>query len=148
MDVIQHAIQWLEDVNYPVELICCVYATAPFVTTEDITAGLQLLDDLSVYYSFTATNFSFPIQRGFYLNQDGSAVMFQPQHLNSRSQDLVESYHDAGQFYWGKVFAFKEGLPLFGTHSRPVLLPRLRVQDIDTIDDWTYAEKMFEVLMQ
>ena len=27
--------------------------------------------------------------------------MFYPEHEQSRSQDLEEAYHDAGQFYWG-----------------------------------------------
>mgnify|MGYP000002746488 FL=1 len=72
--------------------------------------------------------------------------MFQPEHINTRSQDLREAYHDAGQFYWGKVPAFRAGLPFFAKHSKPVLIPRERVQDIDTTADWNYAEKMFELL--
>ena len=26
--------------------------------------------------------------------------MFNPEHYNSRSQDLEEAFHDLGQFYW------------------------------------------------
>ena len=55
--------------------------------------------------------------------------MFQPEHINTRSQDLREAYHDAGQFYWGKVPAFRAGLPFFAKDSKPVLIPRERVQE-------------------
>jgi len=33
--------------------------------------------------------------------------MLYPENLETRSQDLGESYHDAGKFYWGKAEAFK-----------------------------------------
>ena len=80
------------------------------------------------------------------MNKSDQVEMFYPEHLNTRSQDLKDAYHDAGQFYWGKVEAFKEELPLFANHSRPILLPRTRVQDIDTLEDWDNAEKKYRAL--
>jgi N-acylneuraminate cytidylyltransferase len=74
--------------------------------------------------------------------------MFQPEHLNTRSQDLEEAYHDAGQFYWGRSSAFLRELPLFSKNAAPVFLPRHRVQDIDTLEDWRRAELMFKILQQ
>ena len=71
--------------------------------------------------------------------------MFSPDHANTRSQDLEEAYHDAGQFYWGKSIAFKQGRPVFSKKSKAVILPRLRVQDIDTLEDWEYAEVLYEI---
>jgi len=146
VDVIQHAIEWCESQGWQIDNLCCVYATAPFLTSEDLIQGLNLLEDQDINYAFSATSFSFPIQRGFYLDEVEAVVMFQPEHINTRSQDLREAYHDAGQFYWGKVPAFRAGLPFFAKHSKPVLIPRERVQDIDTTADWNYAEKMFELL--
>ena len=146
IDVIQHAIEWCEAQGWQFDKVCCVYATAPFITSADIVQGLSLLEDQDTNYAFSATSFSFPIQRGFYLDEVKAVVMFQPEHTNTRSQDLREAYHDAGQFYWGKVSAFRAGLPFFAKHSKPVLIPRERVQDIDTTSDWDYAEKMFELL--
>jgi N-acylneuraminate cytidylyltransferase len=71
--------------------------------------------------------------------------MFQPEHFNTRSQDLEEAFHDAGQFYWGRSKAFLGELPLFTEDAAPVMLPRHRVQDIDTLEDWQRAELMFKV---
>lgn len=73
--------------------------------------------------------------------------MFQPEHFNTRSQDLEEAYHDAGQFYWGLTSAWLAGTAMFGASSAPVVLPRHRVQDIDTPEDWLRAEWMFKALL-
>ena len=72
--------------------------------------------------------------------------MFYPQHLNTRSQDLDESFHDAGQFYWGRTEAFLKELPMFSKHAVPYHLPRHRVQDIDTQEDWQRAELMHQAI--
>jgi len=72
--------------------------------------------------------------------------MFQPDQYFTRSQDLEDAYHDAGQFYWGKTEAWRKCVALFGSQTAPILLPRWRVQDIDTPEDWKRAELMFSVL--
>lgn len=146
IDVIQHAIKWLENQSWHFENVCCIYATAPFLQLADIRRGLTLLEEPGVQYTFSATDFASPIQRAFYLDRNNHVTMFQPEHLNTRSQDLIKAYHDAGQFYWGRLSAFKAALPLFSTHSKPVLLPRKRVQDIDTLEDWNIAELMYTTL--
>lgn len=74
--------------------------------------------------------------------------MFMPEHINTRSQDLEEAYHDAGQFYWGKTAAFLDKKPIFSNSSFAVILPRETVQDIDTLEDWSNAELMYEVLIK
>ena len=72
--------------------------------------------------------------------------MFQPENLNTRSQDLQEAFHDAGQFYWGKLAAFKTGKPFFSSSSKAILIPRKRVQDVDTLEDWEFAEALYAVM--
>ena len=72
--------------------------------------------------------------------------MFWPEHELTRSQDLPEAWHDAGQFYWGRKEAFLKTDRLFSARSYPVILPRHLVQDIDSPEDWTQAEIMFRVL--
>ena len=60
----------------------------------------------------------------------------------SRSQELEDTYHDAGQFYWGKSKSWLEQKIIFDTNSRPIILPLGKVHDIDTLEDWEYAEKL------
>lgn len=146
MDVMEHAILWCQDQGYKIDAVCCLYATAPFVLPEDLQLGYQLLKEANVQFAFSATSFPFPIQRAIKLDSLGSVSMFSPENEQVRSQDLEEAYHDAGQFYWGKTDAFLNKLSIFSPHSKAVLLPRKRVQDIDTMEDWDLAESLYSAL--
>jgi len=140
--VIRHA---AEALNMPNEAaLCCLYATAPFVQPEDIQRGLTTLESAPLDYAFSVTSYPFPIQRALRITPDNLTEMFTPEAFNTRSQDLEEAYHDAGQFYWGRVAAWRAEKPIFNALSAPVMLPRARVQDIDTPEDWQRAELMFK----
>lgn len=146
--VIRHAIEAMRAQNSYFDYVCCIYATAPFVTPVDLLRGWKILMETGAYYAFSVTSFASPIQRAIRITPDGRVAMFQPESYETRSQDLEQAYHDAGQFYWGKASAFLEELPLFSNHAAPVLLPRYQVQDIDTLEDWDIAELMFRLLQE
>lgn len=142
--VIQQAIDWCRADGFEARQVCCLYATAPFVSPEDLRRGLDILEQTGSQYAFSVTSYAFPIQRAIRLTEAGRVEMFSPEHFNTRSQDLEESYHDAGQFYWGQASAWLEGKVIFSPESSAVLLPRHRVQDIDTPEDWVRAEWLYK----
>lgn len=144
--VISHAVKWLYDHNIKPLNVCCLYATAPFVQPNDLQLGLSLLESQQCDYTLSVTSFPFPIQRALRLTQQLRIEMFQPEHFQTRSQDLEESYHDAGQYYWGKASAWLNKKALFSNNSAPVVIPRHRVQDIDTLEDWERATWMFKAM--
>lgn len=144
--VIAHAIQFLQAARQTCEQVCCIYATAPFVRAEDLQQGLQVLQEGACEFAFSVTSYAFPIQRALRISAAGGVEMFQPACFAMRSQDLEHAYHDAGQFYWGTCQAWLDGKPIFAPYSRPVVLPRFRVQDIDTTEDWLHAEALFKIL--
>lgn len=144
--VIRHAVEWFMKHGTSPEKVCCLYATAPFVQLPDLQRGLEILEAQKVDYAFSVTSFAFPIQRAIRITPKQKIEMFQPEHFMARSQDLEEAYHDAGQFYWGKARAWQLEKPLFSHQSAPVLLPRYRVQDIDTPEDWQRAEWLFKAM--
>jgi N-acylneuraminate cytidylyltransferase len=142
--VVRHAIEWFEENGVTYEEVCCIYATTPFIRAEDIRSGLEILHSGDADYAFTVTSFPFPIQRAVKITSSGRIEMFYPEYYNARSQDLEEAFHDAGQFYWGKSSTWKEGTLMFSDKTVPIILPRYRVQDIDTLEDWDRAEMMFK----
>jgi N-acylneuraminate cytidylyltransferase len=144
--VVAHAISWMQEHADAVDSVCCIYATAPFVRAEDIRRGQSVLEAGGADYAFSVTSFPFPIQRAIRLKAEERVEMFWPEHFASRSQDLEEAFHDAGQFYWGRSAAWLAGRPFFSPHAAAVMLPRHRVQDIDTPEDWQRAELMFTAL--
>lgn len=143
-DVVKHAINWLTEQGTKIDYVCCIYATAPFVKQQYLKEGFKKLQHGDKSFAFSVTSFAFPIQRAIKIN-NGEVSMFDSQHLMSRSQDLEEAYHDAGQFYWGKLQAFLDDEIMFSEKSIPIILPRYLVQDIDTLEDWQRAELMHQI---
>ena len=141
--VIRHAIEWFNERGQVSDLVCCIYATAPFVSAADIRRGLAILSEAGSDYAFAITKYPFPIQRAIRITGQGRVAMFNPEQFNTRSQDLEEAYHDAGQFYWGRATAWLTGKVIFDSHAAAIQLPRYRVQDIDTPEDWQMAEYLF-----
>ena len=74
--------------------------------------------------------------------------MIFPEFYNSRSQDLPEIYHDAGQFYWAKPEIWKKPSEMYNEKNAIVEIPNYRVQDIDTLEDWRRAELLYQILDQ
>lgn len=142
--VIAHAVEWQNARGPVVEEACCIYATAPFLRAVDIRRGLDILKGTKADIAFSVTQYAAPIQRALRVTDQGRLEMFDPTQFEKRSQDLEAAWHDAGQFYWGRASAWLEQRPLFGPHAAPVELPRYRVQDIDTPDDWKRAELLYK----
>lgn len=146
--VTRHAIEaYSEQIERP-EYCCCIYATAPFLQAEYLVEGFRRLSlSPEQSFAFSVTSFAFPVQRAIQLDGNGVAAMY-PEHMMSRSQDLIEGYHDAGQFYWGRSGDYLSSKGMFSKYSIPITLPRYLVQDIDTQEDWQRAELMYQAYMQ
>lgn len=145
--VIAHATQWALNQGWDVVAVCCIYATAPFIRVADLKEGLNELNSGCWEYVFTATDFAAPIFRSFHRTVEGGVQMFFPEHVLTRSQDLPVALHDAGQFYWGRTSAWLQEKRVFDRHTKPLLIPRWRVQDIDTQEDWDRAEMFASILL-
>jgi pseudaminic acid cytidylyltransferase len=146
--VTRHAVEYLVESGQTPQAVCCLYATAPLMIPSDILRGLELLNTTECDYAFSVTNYAFPIQRAVRIKEDGRVEMFWPENFHTRSQDLVEAFQDAGQFYWGRPEAWLAERAVFLANSVPIVLPRHRVQDIDTPEDWLRAELLFKVIQQ
>ena len=130
--VIAHAVQWMQQHGWQGNAACCLYATAPFVQPHDLQQGFAALTQECTDYAFSITSFPFPIQRALKLHAGNQVAMFQPENFAVRSQDLAEAW-----------LAQK---PIFNSHSIGIKIPRHRVQDIDTPEDWIRAEILYRLL--
>jgi pseudaminic acid cytidylyltransferase len=147
--VVKHALEWLGLPSVMEIKACCLYATAPFVTSDDILQSLSLLNPQVCDFVLPVTSYEFPVQRALVVDgENGYLGMREPTEFASRSQDLEESFHDAGQFCWGLGAAWMAGGSPFQRRTLPFNLPRIRVQDIDTPEDWDTAELFHSVLYE
>lgn len=143
--VIKHALEFIEKNGKEYDFACTIYATAPFLKPDILKKSFEKLKNSDAKNCFSATSFAYPFWRSFGIDEQGRCKMFFPEHFNSRSQDLEEAYHDAGQFYWDNLRLHSDK-NMFDSHSIPFVLPRYMVQDIDTPEDWDMAELMFKAL--
>lgn len=140
--VMRHAVEWLLANGAHPDFVCCIYATAPFISATRLREGLDSIKCGNADFVFTVTPFPYPIQRALKI-ETGSVQMLDPHFYVTRSQDLQATYHDAGQFYWGTVQAWLKEKPVLHSKALPLILPADEVQDIDTPEDWQRAEWMF-----
>lgn len=146
--VVLHALETLAEQGWNADLVCCIYATAPLLSADDLRRGYELLQTTDAGSAFSVTTFAFNIFRALRVNARERIEMFWPENRMKRSQDLPEAYHDAGQFYWAHVPRYLRERTFYGVDAAPVFLPRWRVQDIDTMEDWTRAEHLYRSIMQ
>jgi pseudaminic acid cytidylyltransferase len=146
-DVINHAIEWLVGQGQKIDYVCCLYATAPLLQSRYLVEGFEKLSSSNKSIAFSVTSFPFPIQRALRITPNNEVEAIWPENIKARSQDLEETYHDAGQFYWGHTKSFLKNVATFSSASVPIILPRHLVQDIDTLEDWERAELMYQLLI-
>ena len=144
--VINHAIKECEKIYGPSDYVCCIYATSPLLDQKYLKEAYRDLVSSNKNFVFSAGEFGYPIQRAFRFLEDGGLERTNPEHRSTRSQDLERTFHDAGQFYWGKTQAFLDNHDTVSGNSTAYVLPSFSVQDIDTEADWLLAVVKFNVL--
>lgn len=127
--------------------LCCLYSTAPFVTSERLCEAFSNMQQENADAIFTVVAYSYPIQRCLHI-VDGKIGMKWPEYQTARSQDLETVYHDAGQFYFARVPQLRIEKDLWMKNCIPLILPETEVQDLDTLTDWQLAEMKFHLLKQ
>jgi CMP-N-acetylneuraminic acid synthetase len=96
--------------------------------------------------TFTVKKYDHPIQRAFTLNNKNEVVLDLDSKLESRTQDLKDYFHDAGQIYAARTATW-QGLDQIITSGSVALdiSDHLHV-DIDYPEDWAKAEQIYMLM--
>lgn len=146
--VITHAIKEFQNLGRDFEKVCCLYATAPLINAEILRRAYEEFCKGESEFLFSATEFSYPIQRAFWLDEQKQVNMFDESNYHKRSQDLPKAYHDAGAFYFGKKEAWLTQKMLFKPYAKAFVLPANLVCDIDTPQDLEFAKFLYSFNLQ
>jgi pseudaminic acid cytidylyltransferase len=138
--VLLHAVNWLIEHDCRPEYFCCIFATAPMISPEILIRGYSVLRKEKASVAYPVTAFPHPIFRGFTINEHFRLKKIWPEYFGIRTQDLPETYHDLGQFYWVDVKKYLMDPHLNSLDVVPIVVPRYLTVDIDTEDDWAMAE--------
>lgn len=145
VDVLLEVVNKYKEQGKLFDTICCLYSTAPFVTSDRLKEAFSRIND-KVNACFTIVEYPYPIQRSLRINESDYVEMKYPAHLKSRTQDLEKAYHDAGQFYFIKTDALIQEKTVWCNRTAPLILSELEVQDLDTLTDWQLAEMKYQLL--
>ena len=143
-DVIMEVIKAYQQIGQHFDSFCCIYPTAPFLSSERLRSAMELLKEADSV--MPVVSFSYPPQRGLIVNGAGFVERQFPEYATARSQDLPKIYHDCGQFYACRTDAFLAAGTTDVERLLPLVLTELEVQDIDTMEDWELAELKYRML--
>lgn len=141
--VIAHAVKMCMDNGWPIKYVCCIYPCVPFLQVDDLIAAFDLMKNKAVNFVYPVTQYPHPIERAMRILPGGRMEFFKSECELLRTQDLEIFYHDAGQFYWGKASAWLQQKKMH-TDGLGMEIPRWRVVDIDSINDWVLAEHIYK----
>lgn len=144
-DVLMEVLAKYEEQEKTFDQICCILPTAPLIEAKDIIVAHQILEQHKCVSVIPVVKYSYTIFRSLKI-ENGKLKMNWPENFFKRSQDLPDAYHDSGLFYWYDKKYFTETVSGFGEDSIPYILNEIKVQDIDTIDDWEIAELKYKLL--
>jgi N-acylneuraminate cytidylyltransferase len=125
---------------------CCIYPTSPLIDLNDLKNANEQFVSNKYDVLLSCVAYSFPIQRSFHLNDTNMIELNHPEAINKRSQDLLKNYHDAGAMYFFNVEKFTASKSLWVGNIGAYELSELKVQDIDTFEDWKIAELKYSIL--
>lgn len=145
VDVLNEVLEKYKMAGKEFDFACCIYPTAPFVTSDKLSQAMKLLKEPSTDSVMPVTAFSFPPMRGMYLKEGNVSYAF-PEYSQKRSQDIEPMYHDCGQFYCFEVEHFMSTKKLITDNTKTIILSELEVQDIDNEVDWKLAELKYEMM--
>lgn len=145
-DVFEEVVSKYESLNKTFDYTCCIYACAPFVTTNKLKNAFDLLQMENFDTVLPIMAFGFPVQRAFKIDQNKKTAFLYPEFSLTRSQDLVQSYHDVGQFYWMNTKKCLKKKAIITDNTGSMVISELEAQDIDTEIDWKLAELKYEIL--
>ncbi len=146
-DVLNEVLEQYLNEGKSFKYFCCLYPTAPFVTSVKLSEAYKLLSESGAKSVVPIVRFGFPIQRSFKIENE-RVEMNWPEHMNSRSQDLTPTFHDSGQFYFLKTEDFLKDAKMFTDFTLPIEMPESEVQDIDNEEDWKVAEIKYTFLLE
>jgi pseudaminic acid cytidylyltransferase len=145
LPVIAHAVKSCLNLGWVADYVCCIYPCVPFLHVDDLITALDLAQVRNANFVYPVTEYAHPIQRAMRQLPDGKMQFFCSKYELTRTQDMEKSYHDAGQFYWGKTSAWLEHKKMH-TDGLGMPIPNWRVVDIDSEDDWKRAELIFKAI--
>ena len=125
--------------------LCCIYPCSPFLTSKMLREAYEKMQDYDAV--MPVCRYPTPIEWAMKIESE-LLRSIDPKALNLRSQDISPKYYDVGMFYFCKVKKLYEYRSLFPEKTAPYIVPEIKAQDIDDLEDWKMAELKYAALFK
>ncbi len=145
-DVIKEVINWYSQNRIKFKSATCIYACAPFTTSNLLTQSFMLLEK-GYDCVFPVIPYSHPIQRAIEVSADGKIIPFFETVETARTQDFKKAFHDAGMFYTFDIEKLLIKRSLRTDNTVAIEIDELCAHDIDNENDWILAEFKYKLFL-
>lgn len=143
--VLLHVINRFEQEGVAIDQLCCLYPVTPFVTAPLLKEAYQAWLFSQASYCMSVAEFPSSPYRALKALPDGRVGSVWPEFRGVRTQDLPNTFYDAGMFYFCDPVALAEKIPIHSDATWPFVLPHHLAHDVDTPEDWALAEAFYRV---
>lgn len=125
----------------PYEILCVLYATAPFRTAQDISAVHALIEPEMCHHALAVCEYEQPPHQALKLTSDkGDIAPMWPELVAQRSDALPKFLVDNGSTYCVMVKDFLKDQNFYAPAMRGHIMPRWKSVDMDTPEDFELAQ--------
>ncbi len=124
----------------PYQYLCCLYATSPLRTAEDIQLSFTRMKEQDADFCMSVTDFDTSPFFAFDRDENQRIQRRWPETAILPPWEKPDVVVDNGSIYWAKVSKFLEAGELEGENAVGFHMPRERSVDIDTLTDFRLAE--------
>ncbi|MBT5855613.1 acylneuraminate cytidylyltransferase family protein [bacterium] len=122
------------------EYLCCLYATSPLRTANDIQNSFEELCRSNSDACWSVSEYSKSPFYAYNLSSTGAIQARWPDLRDLPNHEKPAVVHDNGSIYWSRVDSFLKNNDLYGAVTTSYLMPLSRSVDIDTQGDFDLAE--------
>ncbi len=140
--IVDVCIDWLQansSLWSPEDIFCCLYATAPLRTHEDIEKVCSLLDWGNCNYAIAATHYIHYAHQALDMDNEGWVVPMWPELASKRSEEVGNLVCGNGSTYATFCDVLIQTGSFYGEGMKAYMMPVWRSIDIDTKDDLLMA---------
>lgn len=144
LDVLHHFLNYTKKEKIKISYLCYLYPALPLLKVTTLKKCYNLITKSKYTKLMTICRYRNPIQQALKKNKKGEISFAKNKFKFYRSEDLASFYYDAGQGYW---YDIKKYLKIKNKNKIKIVsveLKRHEFQDINTMEDFRLAEKLFK----
>jgi len=139
-DTILEVLDKYKDLNETFDTFCLLQPTSPMRTAGDIKSAYEELDNKKAFAVLSMTELEHPLSWCGVLKPNNSLNGFMEKSSYKQRQAQDTYYRPNGAIYIASVEEFKRDQFLYREGSYAYIMPKERSVDIDTEEDFKYAE--------